>query len=417
VGCSALLDLDGDFARDASPGGDTGTDAGTADTGTTDAATDAAAPLCMPPQPPVVSGCNGGGSTMLFVVSRIGVGVADGSTGHTPGFNIDGCNTEADGPTGCGHMDDVYDIDGNGVIEGLESGIDNQLAPYAPTLAAYLDLQGLVQEGKLLWLVEVSGVNDIDNDDCVDVAILRGVVPTGELPAVDEGGSLEVGQVFDIDDRSYDSGGQALAFARGRIDNSRLRIGPVDLPLALRTDQGRWLPNLFDAQLVVDGATGTFEGVLGGGFDIEAMVNLLAAASDTGRDGPRVILEAMADLEPDENNENCEQVSAGFIFETVAAVRGTVVDARSCEWDWPLAWWVDAGEDCKWCMCASCDGEVLACLEVPACKDVVTCALEHGCADEICVQDNCGELGTPPEAIALYACLVFSGCDESCAGG
>jgi hypothetical protein len=409
VGCSALLDLDGDFARDASPGGDTGTDAGT-DTGT-----DAGGPLCTPPMPPAVSGCGPGGATFLFAISRIAIGVADGSTGHTPGFNIDGCNTPADGPTGCGHMDSTFDIDGNGLIEGRENGIDNQFAALAPTVTMFLDLQALVREGQLLWLVELSGVNSIDNDDCVDVAILRGVVPGGGLPAPAPDGTLMGGQTFDIDDRSYDSGGQALAFAQGRIDGGRLRIGPVTMPLAVHVEQGLWAPDLFDAQLLVDGATGTFEGVLGGGLAVESLVELVAAASGVDRDSVRGLLEVLADLVPDETNEHCEQISAGFVVHTVGVTRGNVVDARSCTADWPLAWFVDAGEECKGCVCAACSSQALECLEQPECLQVITCALRHGCGDDpACVESNCPGATSSPQALNLYTCIGAGGCTEQC---
>jgi hypothetical protein len=411
VGCSALLDLDGDFARDAGAG-DTGVDAGT-DTGTTDTGTDAGEPLCTPPMPPAVSGCGSGGATFLFAISRIAIAVTDGSSGHTPGFNIDGCNTPADGPTGCGHMDGTFDIDGNGVIEGLENGIDNQFAALGTTGTMFFDMQQLVRDGQLLWLVELSGVNSIDDDDCVDVAILRGVVPGGGLPATAPDGTLAGGQTFDIDDRSYDSGGQALAFARGRIDDGRLRIGPFTMPMAVHLEQGLWAPDLFDAQLLVDGATGTFEGVLGGGWAVESLVEVVAASSWVDRSSARGLLEAIADLVPDETNEHCAQVSAGFVVNTVSVVQGSVVDARSCERDWPLAWWVDAGGDCKACMCASCDWAVLECLDTAGCRELIACNLQHGCTDLTCSAEYCSssEYEWTLQAYDVFSCMQNNACE------
>jgi hypothetical protein len=413
AGCSAMLDLEGDFARDGGPdtgGPDTGTDAG-ADGATADAGPDGGDPsVCMPPQPPAVSDCGPGGETLVLVVSRLQIARTDATTGQTPGFNIDGCNTAQDGPTGCGHMDGVYDMDGNGVIEGLEHGIDNQMAAAANLVEAFVSLEELVREGRLLLLFEITGVDDPTDDDCVDVAILQGRVPDGGALESDGIGIL-AGQTFDVDDRSFGAGGDALASGQGRIEDGRLLLGPMTLPFAVRLDQGRWAPTLHNAQ-VTHVMASTEGSVMGGGISMKPMEDLSAAAAGGEREDARSLLETFVDLEPDANNDNCEQLSAGFEFSMVSASLGGVVSDRTCEADWPLAWWVDAGEPCKTCMCGACSSEVLSCLDNPACVDLVECALQHGCADEACVFDNCSEHSLAPEASLLYLCMANSGCNE-----
>jgi hypothetical protein len=273
------------------------------------------------------------GDTLYFVVAALDVGAFDGATGHLPGFNIDGHNTrpgETQGNTGCGQMDGEYDIDRNGVIEGPERGIDNQLADLLGAIPGdFLDLQGEVNSGSIVILAKLIGVEDLENDDCVVSELLIGSLPEGAVMEL-EGGKPQAGQTFEIDDLSYDEEGNALIRAQGVIENGRLIMGPVTITIAIELDPGDEEEDPTDLTLELLNASVAFtmgdgtldDGIIGGGLNIDDLVVQVAPLIPGGLDVDviRGIIAQLADLEPDANNDNCEAISLGLTFDAVDAV-------------------------------------------------------------------------------------------------
>jgi hypothetical protein len=183
-----------------------------------------------------------------------------------------------------------------------------------------LNLQDEVNAGNLLLLVQLEGIDDFENDDCVDVTILVAKVPEGEeLVLEDE--RIAPGQAFEIDDASFAPPGEARVFGQGAIDNGRLRMGPLTFPLDIPMGGDDVLPLvLLDAQVTFSGAdtAALVAGIIGGGLDVAASVDAINTLF--GEDVVSVaVLRALADLAPDINNENCERLSIGLEFAAVWA--------------------------------------------------------------------------------------------------
>jgi hypothetical protein len=280
---------------------------------------------CDPPEAPETTGCedNDAGETHYFIVHELDFGEFDATTGQTPGFNIDGCNTVAGGPTGCGHMDGRYDIDQDGTVEGLEEGIDNQIAQVAGIIGGELNIQNEINSGSILILAKVEGLNDPVNDGCVDVSLLLANVPEGETLEL-EGDRIVPGQTFEIDPASFNASGDPLVFGRGVLENGRLLIGPVTLALSIPVDEETDVTlTILNAQVAFNLGDGTLEvGVIGGGLNIDALVEAIAPllGSDFSPELVLQILGPLADLDPDANNANCEAISLGLTFGAVDAV-------------------------------------------------------------------------------------------------
>jgi hypothetical protein len=319
AGCSALLDLEGDFARDAGA-----EDVGPPDTAEPDGS-DAASveDVCFDPVPLGVnpSGC-AGGYTYTYVVSVLDFAVTDAITGQTPGFNLDWCNTTDGGNTGCGHMDRSYDVDQNGTLEGPELGVDSQLSEVAGILGGFLPLQSAVDDGELLLLVVISGVHDLQDDSCVEVTLLRGEVPEGVTLEHDSNGRIAPGQAFAVDPASYDATGEPLQRAQGVVRNGRLFMELTTFLLAIAVDDGvEFRITLHEAQAAFElSAAQLSVGVVAGSLDVDTFSDSVGSFwPEFPPETVRSFVEPLADLNPDEDNANCDQISAGLVFAAVDA--------------------------------------------------------------------------------------------------
>jgi hypothetical protein len=273
--------------------------------------------------------CSGEGETYVFVMDVMELAVTDRLTGETPGFNLDGCNTPAGGTTGCGHMDRRFDIDQNGWFEGLDNGIDNQLAEVAPLFESVPLAFPNVWDGDRVLLLEVKDVDSIVDDSCVQVSFLWGMVPEeAELELVD--GRVVPGQTFDIDAaRSHQAGGpQPRITAQGILQNGRVFAGPMALEVVMAGEGGVTPLDLHTGYVAFDmTADGLDVGVIGGGLELEGFLDGvgLLMIDDFPPEIWRSFLEPLTDLEPDANNLNCESVSVGLTFTAVPAMRGSTV--------------------------------------------------------------------------------------------
>jgi hypothetical protein len=262
------------------------------------------------------------GDTHLYVIHVLAFAVTSAETGQTPGFNLDLHNTIADGNTGCGHMDRRFDIDQNGVVEEEEFGVDNQLVELGSLLDGFLDLQGSVNAGDLLLLVEVSNVENLVNDPCVDVALLLASVPAGSILEHDAEGRLAPGQAFEIDPSSYDEFGSPRMAAKGLIEGGRAYVGPMQLELLFPVEEGQSTWPLDEAQLAFNMAAGHLGvGILGGGLHVDDLLTSVGGLlpDDFPPETVRSFLEPLMDLNPDANNANCDSVSMAFSFAAVGA--------------------------------------------------------------------------------------------------
>ncbi|MEM9193126.1 MAG: hypothetical protein AAGF12_28390 [Myxococcota bacterium] len=267
-------------------------------------------------------------TTYFFVADTVAVAEAMmGNAMIVGGFNLDDAVTASgDTTTGCGKMDFTSPPPDN------EPGVDNQLGPILAGLPGDLNVAGAlrdtVNEGDLLLLFEVSGVNGTNFDPNVTVDIFLGTLTEGTMMPMLAGDRLAPGQTFDINASVGDqANGTPLASVQGQIREGRLQAGPADIPiditlgditvtLAIRTAQIRVSFNA-----AVDSGT---SGIIGGALRNMELVDNLAAIPDLEGNEALVmgILQSQADLEPGDDGR-CGAVSIGLEFTLAQATKGT----------------------------------------------------------------------------------------------
>ena len=235
-----------------------------------------------------------------------------GEDGTVPGFNLDGVVSGEDDETTCGQPDHISP-------EGVE-GIDNQLAELVPLFelfgigAAAAYIQSAIEEGGLLILLQVDGVDDLENDDEVTVMVRTGA---GE-PLLGTDGKLLSGQTFHLHEETPDSFAQTAY-----IEDGVLHAGPFDarLPVVVLGMQYEltFYGTLLRAKWTYDG--GLQEGLLGGAATLDDLYGIgeTAAADDKSvLPAIKAVVEGAGDLAPDDEG-NCQRVSAAMAFTGVSA--------------------------------------------------------------------------------------------------
>jgi hypothetical protein len=242
--------------------------------------------------------------------------------GTTWGFDLDGVNSGAGDDEGCGHEDLV--------TPAGDEGVDSALSAIVPALEATEAgaVEGLIEDsinnGELLLLVEVEGVEDITQDDCVDVTIWRG----GGTPLVGTDGRLLDGQTFAPLEGVEPTLIQCVPLVDGAVD-----AGPFDFELALQILDVELTLTLVggyvhldlgaDGQGVASGDTGAGTvagwGYLAGGVPTSEILTIVSE-DDLGdiRDLVTDLVNYAADLKPDETGV-CQELSVVLEFEATEA--------------------------------------------------------------------------------------------------
>lgn len=306
-------------------GGDGGgTDAGASPTDSGPSAVDAGGEF-EPDAGPVPDAGPLTGDTHVYVVSRMDLAFADpeGDADIVPGFDIDGRVSDATDPAGCRKLDFTSPPPES------EEGVDNQLGPILAQLEDSYhireNLESNLQEGELLVLLRVRGVDDLTDDDRVEVDALIGLLPDGvTLPALDAMGRIAAGQTFDVDTASVaDDGMTALVTLPGRIVGGRLRAGPGDFTLSLPLQDTRVELSAENAQIVFDVTeTELGAGVMGGQLDVEGTVAAMAEVDGFDAATAELVLESNSDLDHDEATRRCRAISIALVFDGASAVLG-----------------------------------------------------------------------------------------------
>jgi hypothetical protein len=244
-----------------------------------------------------------------LVISQIGF--AREVDGESFGFDLDGITSGSGGGPGCGVADFVSP-------DGVE-GIDNSFAILLPGLeqigaeAVEPLLQDAIDQGELLWLFDLVGLDSLTQDDCVALTVSRGA----GAPVLGGTGSLVTGQTFDLDPDVPTSEVACAEVAGGVLTGGPLEIA---LPLAI-----------FDESLFIDlqggivgmelREDGTAHGYIGAGISIEQLAENIESLD--GVEGAIIslalgALSQRADLEPDATGA-CTQMSMALEFEAISA--------------------------------------------------------------------------------------------------
>ncbi len=232
--------------------------------------------------------------------------------GVTDGFDLDGRVSDDTDALTC-NQDDYVDADGN-------PGIDNQFAALWSLLVTLVGeaveglIRGVINDGTLLLMFQFDGIDDVENDDCVNVHIFQGA----GHPDLGTDGFIAPSQTFDVKD------GTPYTMTSGYIEDGVLVAGPFEIviPIAifqvvadLRLHRGM-IRATFDED-------GSMIATVAGGVERAQIMEIaqMAAENDGTAQGLVPLLPSLlrgnADLGYDEIEEECMELS------TVVTFRGT----------------------------------------------------------------------------------------------
>ncbi len=247
----------------------------------------------------------------VFVIDTMGF-ATETEPGVAKGFNLDGQVSDGSDPETCGHGDFTSP-------EG-EPGVDNTLATLVPLFeltglgAAEGLIQSTIDEGGILLMWQVDGVDDPVNDDAVSV-----MVRAGEgVPLLGTDGLLLAGQTFGLHPDSPDSRSDDAS-----IEDGVLFAGPFTLRLPLVVFGVRYELTFHDAYLrarwTEDGRL--VDGVLGGAVPYGDLIKVgeLAAQDDASvLPAIELVFGGAMDMAPDDEGV-CTRLSGAFQFTAVSA--------------------------------------------------------------------------------------------------
>jgi hypothetical protein len=229
--------------------------------------------------------------------------------GVSDGFDLDGRTSDSDDAVGC-LKSDYTDPDGNAGIDNATSGLMGLLEL---TEAAALEplIQNTINDGELLMVVEVVGVDDLENDDSVDLWLWQAV----GVPEIGTDGFIEPGQTVDRDPELEPSVVEDVALVDGVVIASgidaRIPIQVFDAFIDLRIE---------DASIRLTlGEDGRHSGILAGRFQYDGLLKSLstAAIDPTLQDSFPALFQSMADLRDEDGV--CRVMSATLAFSATDA--------------------------------------------------------------------------------------------------
>lgn len=243
--------------------------------------------------------CGAAAEPRVAVLRQLNFVQAEGDT--SPGVDLDGVASDSDDPKGC-YKPDFTSPD------GLE-GVDNQFSRLIPAIETVGGAEGFqsaiqraINNGDVLLGIELTRLNDTQDDECVEVNLQR----IADRPTVGALGLIEPGQTFDRDLEAPSSRVEDAVLADGT-----LVAGPFDLELPMRISNFDLLVTIRDARLELELLEdGSMQGVLAGAIEIQEMLDLLDEIED-GTDLLKVIRRVLlrsADLAPDDEGR-CQRIS------------------------------------------------------------------------------------------------------------
>lgn len=248
------------------------------------------------------------------VISRLSFANRD-ENGALEGFDLDDRVSDETDWRSCGRVD-ATDADGR-------TGIDNGLAQLFGVVQMLVGnaIDGLIQmavnDGTLLVMFRLEGVDDLVDDPCVELSVLKGTGPGS--PQLATTGFLAPSQTFEVDETT------PITSGRGRIEDGVLYAGPFEAVIPLKFFQVFVNMRMHGAYLRADITEegGLVNGVLGGGIEVEQVLDVVHQAAENDGTAKALVsvapfaLSALADLAYD--GERCTQASAALVFEAEKA--------------------------------------------------------------------------------------------------
>ena len=222
------------------------------------------------------------------------------------GFNLDGYDTEFGDSEGCG-LPDISSPTG-------ANGIDNAFSGLLPALESTqaVAINGLIEDslrnGELIMMIELSYINDMQNDTCMDFGLWRGE----GTPMIGTDGTVLDGQSFS---RSTLSPGIVESIV---LENGAFVAGPFDYTLPVQVLDVFITFTMQETYLYGEiREDGSIHGYFGGGVALSDF-QTITELGDIGTVGTLLdsLLTQAADLDIDDDGD-CDAISLVFTYDTV----------------------------------------------------------------------------------------------------
>jgi hypothetical protein len=230
--------------------------------------------------------------------------------GRTAGFDLDDQISTQGSSSGCG-VADLVDLDGS-------PGVDNALGNLIPILelteakAAEDLIDDGIRSGDLLMLIELIGIDQTEQDSCVDLNFLRGL----GAPLLSTQNEILAGQTFARDPDSPSQSLEGLSMHCGTVEGRPIRTSLpftiLGVELDVELNNGAIRTTLHE--------DGSMTGIIGAGLDIAYLLEV-ANHPNVNPDVAELLeqlLNIHADLDPDGDGV-CEQISASLSFQAAEA--------------------------------------------------------------------------------------------------
>lgn len=271
------------------------------------------------------------GETQLLVIQELGFGSRTGDEIGgmvvAQGLDVDQRVSDRTDSETCNTRDFVSP-------EGIP-GVDNQFTfLYDAVVGFFQDgtvegiVQGSINEGRLLLMLEVVDVDDTQQDEDVTVNLFLGE----GRPDIGADGLIVPAQTFD---RRTDAETVAIP---GRIVDGVLEAGPFDAIIPMAFFDVFFDLDLHGARLRAEqNDDGSWSGMIGGGVEAETLINV-AREADMRQEiqvtaAIMAILPGYLDLGYDPETRRCTQISAALQFRATSAF---LYDAPAVAADDPL---------------------------------------------------------------------------------
>jgi hypothetical protein len=213
-------------------------------------------------------------------------------------------------------QEDTVDLEGN-------PGVDNAMSRLFKIVQSLVGnaIDGLIQmavnDGTLLVMFRLDGVDDFENDECVTLSVLKGTAPGS--PQLATTGFLAPSQTFEVDEETPITSGQ------GYIEDGVLHAGPFEAVIPLKFFQVFVNMRLHDAYVraEITPSGGLTNGVLGGGIEVDQVIDVVNQAAENDGTAQTLVtvaplaLRGLADLAFD--GERCPYASTALVFEAEKA--------------------------------------------------------------------------------------------------
>ena len=220
------------------------------------------------------------------------------------GFDLDGVNNTSGEEESCYEYDYV-DPEGR-------TGIDNQLAKIWTDLeplvgeATQALVQGAINQGDFLLLIEIEGLDDFQNDDDVTLHLFRGI----QRPMLSTDSLIIPDQTFYVDEAFASSTVRNLQIVDGKVE-----AGPIDFQVPIDILEASFVMDVIDGMIRFEiDEHGNFDGYLGGFVEHGKVLDELIA---TDAEQEAMLVAPFFERNADRRRVNgrCQEFSVAFGFE------------------------------------------------------------------------------------------------------